>query len=222
MGMGATISIILLTPIALCFAADGLVRRRQAASLTARSIRWKTDESLLFGNGAGNPLGAYLSGGPAVMVPKEGGQPAATLVPENLVKMVSRMLPGSYGRAVWMVNNDVLPQLWTLNKTDQMLYVPDFKQSPYGALLGRPVMVSQHCKSIGAMGDIMLADFGSYRAITKAGGIQTATSMHLYFDADAVAFRATFRVDGAPKMSKAVTPANGSATLSPFVQLEAR
>lgn len=49
-----------------------------------------------------------------------------------------------------------------------------------------------------------------------------ATSMHLYFDADAVAFKATFRVDGQPKLAAAVSPANGSNTMSAFVQLDTR
>jgi hypothetical protein len=68
----------------------------------------------------------------------------------------------------------------------------------------------------------MLADWKYYRTITKADGIQMATSLHLYFDADATAFRATFRVDGQSKIAASITPANGSKNLSPFVQLAAR
>jgi HK97 family phage major capsid protein len=68
----------------------------------------------------------------------------------------------------------------------------------------------------------MLADMSYYQSITKTEGVTMATSMHLYFDADTMAFRATFRVDGIPKLSTPVTPAKGSNTLSPFVQLEAR
>lgn len=189
---------------------------------TARSIRWKSDEAILFGTGAGTPLGAYLSSGPQVTISKESGQAAATIVSANLLKMVARMVPGSYSSAVWLMNNDVLPQVWGLNTANQMIYTPDFRVSPYGLLLGRPIVVTQHAKTLGTVGDIMLADFRMYQAITKSGGIQTATSMHLYFDADATAFRATFRVDGSPKISAPITPANGSNTMSPFVQLETR
>jgi hypothetical protein len=46
--------------------------------------------------------------------------------------------------------------------------------------------------------------------------------VHLYFDADATAFRTLFRVDGAPKIAAAISPAKGSTTLSPFVVLAAR
>ncbi len=73
-----------------------------------------------------------------------------------------------------------------------------------------------------SQGDLELVDMSYYRTITKAGGIQTASSMHLYFDADATAFRATFRVDGQPKIVAQISQAKGSNKLSPFVQLGAR
>ncbi|HYD58962.1 MAG TPA: phage major capsid protein [Noviherbaspirillum sp.] len=190
----------------------------------SRSIRWKTDEAILFGVGAGVPLGALIGGG-VVTQDKESGQAAATFNITNASKMVARLLPGAYGSAVWLINNDVLPQLFTMTLGNQPVYIPaseGAKQNPYGFLLGRPVIVTQHAKSIGTQGDVSLVDLRGYQSIEGSGGIQTAASMHLYFDADAVAFRATFRVDGQPKSSAAVTPANGSNTLSHFVQLQTR
>jgi hypothetical protein len=54
--------------------------------------------------------------------------------------------------------------------------------------------------------------------------MQTATSMHLYFDADATAFRVTFRMNGAPILSAPVTPPSGKSSTqrSHFVTLAAR
>lgn len=198
----------------------------------ARSIRWKTDEALLFGNGAGMPLGAFFQPsvglGPVITVAKEGGQATATLNPTNLAKMIARLMPGSYAKAVWLINNDVLPALFTLTLGNYPIYLPagapvgGIQGSPYGSLLGRPIMVTQHANTFSSLGDVMLADMSYYQSITKSEGVSMATSMHLYFDADAVAFRATFRIDGTPKITAPVSPAKGSNTLSPFVQLEAR
>lgn len=213
--------LLALVPLSEELLADASALNAYLPSNMARSIRWKTDEAILFGTGVGTPIGAYTSPC-AVTVSKEASGNTGTLLPLNLARMVSRMLPGSYGTASWIVNNDALPYIWTLNNTYQQLFVPDFKASPYGVLLGRPVIVSQHAKSFGTLGDILLADLGQYQTITKAGGISTASSMHLYFDADVTAFRATFRIDGQPKMAAAVSPANGSNTMSPFLQLEAR
>lgn len=219
--------LLALVPVTNELLADATALSSYIPPNCARSIRWKTDEALLFGNGAGAPLGAY-TGAAAITVAAESSGNTGVLLPINCAKMISRLMPGSYSRAVWMVNNDVLPLLFTMTLGNYPIYLPagapvgGMQGSPYGSLLGRPVLVSQHAKSFGTVGDIMLMDLSYYQSITKAEGVTMATSMHLYFDADAVAFRATFRVDGQPKMAAPVSPANGSNTLSPFVQLAAR
>jgi HK97 family phage major capsid protein len=219
--------LLALVPVTEELLADATALGAYFQGAAARSIRWKTDEAICYGNGAGQPLGAFNS--PAVItVAKDAGQLTGTLSTTNLANMISRLPAGSYGNAVWMLNNDVLPALFTLTLGNYPIYLPagspvgGLQGSPYGTLLGRPIAVTQHAKSFSSQGDVMLADWRQYQSITKAGGIQTATSMHLYFDADATAFRSTFRVDGAPKQSQPISPANGSATMSPFIQLGAR
>jgi len=193
----------------------------------ATSIRWKTNESILFGSGTGLPVGC-MTNATTVTVAKESGQATQTLLAQNLAKMISRLPPGSFGKAVWIVNNDVLPALFTLTLGNYPIYLPTgmnpggIQVSPYGTLLGRPVFVSQHANTFSAAGDVLLADLSYYQTITKAGGMQTATSMHLYFDADLTAFRTTFRMDGQSKIAAPISPAKGSTTMSPFVQLGAR
>ena len=70
-------------------------------------------------------------------------------------------------------------------------------------------------------GDIILADLSQYLSGTK-GGIQSAMSMHLYFDYDATAYKFSFRVDGQPWWDSALTPFKGTKTQSPFITLAAR
>jgi len=193
----------------------------------AVSIRWKANESILFGAGNGIPLGC-MNGGAIVTVVKESGQPTQTLVPQNLAKMIARLPPGSFTNAVWIVNNDVLPALFTLSLGNYPIYLPigqsagGIQGSPYGTLLGRPVFVSQHANTFSSQGDVLLVDLSYYQTITKAGGMQTATSMHLYFDADLTAFRTTFRMDGQSKIQNPIAPAKGANALSPYIQLGAR
>lgn len=193
----------------------------------ALSIRWKTNESILFGAGNGVPIGA-LAAGATVTVAKESGQATQTLQAQNLAKMIARLPAGSFANAVWIVNNDVLPALFTLTLGNYPIYLPmgmnvgGIQSSPYGTLLGRPVFVSQHANTFSSQGDILLVDLKYYQTITKAGGMQTATSMHLYFDADLTAFRTTFRMDGQAKIVTPISPAKGSTTMSPFIQLGAR
>lgn len=192
-----------------------------------RSIRWKTNDAFVNGTGVGQPLG-ILNAPALVSVAKDTAispdQAADTLLTSNVAAMFARMLPGSLARARWMHNMDVIPQMITLTLANQPIYTAPggLPQAPAGMLLGRPLMPSQHCQTLGDLGDIYFVDWSQYRSVTKSGGIRTATSMHLFFDADAMAFRATFRVDGQPKLAAAVTPANGSNTLSPFVTLAER
>ena len=193
----------------------------------ALSIRWKTNESILFGAGNGVPIGA-LGSGATVTVAKESGQATQTLLPQNLAKMIARLPSGSFANAVWIVNNDVLPALFTLSLGNYPIYLPTglpvggIQVSPYGTLLGRPVFVSQHANTFSSQGDVILVDLSYYQTITKAGGLQTATSMHLYFDADLTAFRTTFRMDGQSKIVAPIAPAKGATTMSPYIQLGAR
>ncbi|MGV0984408.1 MAG: phage major capsid protein [Limnohabitans sp.] len=193
----------------------------------ATSIRWKTNESILFGSGSGVPVGC-MGSATTVTVAKESGQLTQTIQAQNLAKMISRLPPASFAKAVWIVNNDVLPALFTLTLGNYPIYLPTglgvggIQVSPYGTLLGRPVFVSQHANTFSSQGDILLADLSYYQTITKAGGLQTATSMHLYYDADLTAFRTTFRMDGQSKIAAPISPAKGSTTMSPFIQLGAR
>jgi len=190
----------------------------------ADSIRWKANEAILWGLGNGTPLGVFNSNA-VVSVAKDGSQTGKTVTIGNVTNMIARLPPGSFSRAVWLLNNDVLPSLFQMTLGNYPIYLPisaGAQGTPYGTLLGRPILVSQHAKTVGTVGDIMLADLSYYRTITKSGGMETATSMHLYFDADATAFRTTFRLDGQSKISAAITPANGSNNLSPFVTVAVR
>lgn len=219
--------LLALTPITDEMLSDASALASYLPGKMADSIRWKTNEAILWGTGGGTPLGAFI-GAASIVQAKDSGQAANTLTALNCANMMSRLLPASFPRAVWLVNNDVLPVLFTLTLGNYPIYMAPgspqspIGQAPYGMLLGRPIMVTQHAKSLSSQGDLCLVDFKGYRTITKTEGMQTATSMHLFFDADAMAFRTTFRVDGMPKASKPVSPANGSNTLSWFIQLAAR
>lgn len=192
---------------------------------TPEAITWKTNEALWNGDGIGKPKGFFQSGA-LITVTKEASQAAGTVLRQNITKMRARLPAASYRRAIWMINNDVLPQLDELAygqaTSNSAIYNPVGGEFGYGILLGRPVMVTQHNESVGAKGDIALVDWKMYRAITKAGGIETATSMHFWFDQGLTAFRAIFRVAGQSAVTKAVAPNKGSNTLSPIVVLEAR
>lgn len=218
--------------MALCPVTDELMSDATALAteipgLVGDALRWKANESILFGNGNGQPLGALTSTGPVVTHAKDSGQAANTLSVSNLFGMISR-LP-NVTKGTWMIHPTVIPVLGTLVLGQIPVFLPGGSVNTplgpmpvFGFLLGRPVIVSHHCAALSSAGDVQLHDFSYYRTITKAEGVRMDTSMHLYFDADAMALRLTFRLDGSPKIAAPISPAKGSTTLSPFVQLQNR
>lgn len=189
---------------------------------SARAIRYKASDAIMRGTGAGQPLG-YLNSAAKVAVAKEGGQAADTIDDQNVLKAYSRII--GPGRAVWLANIDVMPQLGALQIGDQPMWFPPqsgLREAPGGFLLGRPIIWNEHCATLGDEGDLQFVNLDGYYATQKAGGIQFATSMHLYFDYNMQAFRWTFRLGGQPFLSAPVSPDNGSSTRSHFVVIAER
>src|SRR5262249_32310054 len=160
------------------------------------------------------PLG-ILNSNCLVTVTKESGQAATTFRHENAVKMWSRLFAPCRKSAVWLINQDVEPQLHTMSLSvgtgGLPSYIPPGGRSgkPHATLLGRPVLPVEWCPTLGTKGDVILADLSQYVTISR-GAVESAMSLHLRFDYDEVAFRLLFRVDGAPWWSSALTPYKGS------------
>lgn len=194
--------------------------------LVPQELSFKLEDGIINGSGAGMPLG-ILNAPCLVSVAKETGQAAATITTENIVKMYSRLWGRSHQNACWCINQDVLPQLFTMSLAVGTGGAPIFMPagglsgSPYNTLLGHPILLQEYCQTLGTKGDIFLCDFGEYVLIDK-GGVQQASSVHVQFTTGETAFRFTYRVNGAPWWTAALTPKNSTATQSPFVALNAR
>lgn len=190
----------------------------------AEARLWKCNDAMLNGTGAGMPLG-MLKAKSLVAQAKETSQTADTIVANNIAKMYARCMQGAGARLVWLLNPDAFPQIITLTISGNPIWVPasqGFQGAPNGLLLGRPIILSDACDTVGDQGDIVLANMAGYRAITKSGGDQISESMHLWFDQDLAAYKLVFRMDGQPALSAPVTPPNSATTRSHFVALAAR
>jgi len=126
--------------------------------------------------------------------------------------------------AVWLINQDVFPQLPLMSIGDAPVFLGpgnDIKAAPGGMLLGHPVMMSEHCSTLGDLGDIQYVNLGEYILIRK-GMLKTDTSIHVKFTTDETAFRFVMRLNGQPLPSDKITPAKGTKYQSPFIQLAER
>ena len=182
----------------------------------------KINSAIISGNGVGKPEGIVNSPF-RVTVPEESSQ-GDTVVAANVLKMYSRMFPGSRSRAAWYINPEVEEQLHVMvDGNDEYIYLApgsQMNQTPYGTLLGRPVIpMMGSMPALGDEGDIIFADLSYYYMIRKAGGIKSATSIHLLFDKEQTAFRFSMRLDGKCPFKAPVTTEFGSYNMSAFVTL---
>jgi HK97 family phage major capsid protein len=188
----------------------------------------KINTGFVRGTGVGQPLG-MLNSPSLISVGKETSQPADTVFFANINKMWARMYAPWRRNAVWLINQDIEPQLDAMAfdpgaSSKVPVYLPPggVSTSPYASLKGRPVVPLEACSTLGDQGDIILVDMNQYWGITKAGGIRTDTSIHLYFDQALTTFRFIFRLNGMPAWSAAITPENGNNTRSWCLTLDER
>lgn len=197
--------------------------RRKAPEM----LNFKVNLAIVQGTGVGQPNG-ILNSACLVTVAKESSQVADTVVFANIVKMWTRLYGPCRPKSVWLINQDIEPKLMTLEFTGTNSSVPAYLPanglagSPYGTLMGRPVLPTQACETLGDLGDILLVDLSKYMLLQKTTGIRTDVSIHLWFDYDTMAFRFIWRIGGRAWWSAAVSPRDGSSTVSPFVALAER
>jgi len=217
--------------IGLCYLTEELMQ--DAPALEGYLREWfpseaafMKDDLIYRGTGAGEALG-IMNSGYLVTQDKETGQKADTIVAENVIKMSSRIHASSYPNANWYINQMCLPQLYTMSIAvgtgGQLVYVPagGLSGSPYGTLLGRPVIPIEQASALGDVGDILLADLKGY-ILAEKGGMRTETSIHVRFLQDEQVMKFVLRIDGQPLRATPLTPYKGTPTLSHFVALQAR
>jgi len=220
---------------ALIYVTDKLLRNAPALNTfltraASEEILFVVNDALINGDGVGKPLGV-LNGGGTVSVAKEVGQAAATIVLENIQKMYSRLHARARAGAVWLINQDVEPELENLTAVAGTggfpVYLPQgsagptITESPNARLKGRPVIPIEYCPTLGTVGDIILVNLGFY-ATGIQGALRSDVSIHLRFDYAETAFRFMFAIDGQPWLNTAITPFKGSNTKSAYVSLATR
>lgn len=184
------------------------------------------DDEIINGTGAGRCLG-ILNSPCLITVNKASGQAADTFVRQNVEDMWVRMWGRSRGSAIWLYNQEMEPQFnqFTLEigTGGVPVYVPPGTYGVNGqpSLKGRPMIPIEQCSALGDVGDIILCDPSQYLLVRK-GQMRSDSSMHVQFLTDQMAFRWIMYVNGQPLWESALTPYKGSATLSPFVALQAR
>jgi len=199
---------------------------QEMRQLFGEEFAFKCQDLVINGSGAGEPLG-ILNADCSIGVTKETNQAADTIVAENILKMESRLWRESPG-VCYLVNRECKPQLSALSMavgTGGQL-VPMYQQQFYQGVMqatlnGFPCFTIEQSAALGDKGDISLADFGQY-ITANMGDINEAMSIHVEFINDQNTYRFIYYFDGQPKLKSAITPYKGTATVGPFISVNAR
>ena len=173
-----------------------------------KAIAFYGDYSFINGLGSNQPLGVL--GSDALI---EAARTADSKVDmPDIQAMAARLLPGSWQKAVWLINQEVLTYWMSLTS---VLNLADMK------MLGCDVIVTEKCPALNSAGDVLLADFSHYVIANRELIIDASAHVPDYWQKNTTFWKAQIRVDGQPTLTAAITPKNGSSTVSPFVALEA-
>jgi len=220
--------------IGMCYLTDELMM--DVAAMESRigaafqsAFDFQVQDDLINGTGAGMALG-ILAAGCLVSVAKETGQNADTVVAENIVNMYSRRFAARTGNYIWLYNQQIEPQLYTMSLAVGTGGVPVFmppgglSDTPHARIMGLPAYAIEQCAALGDVGDIILANFKDGYIMGTKGGLKQDMSIHVRFQYDEACLRFVLRMDGQPWRASALTPYKGGATAtqSHFIALAAR
>jgi HK97 family phage major capsid protein len=187
--------------------------------LFAKCIGWTEEYAFLQGNGVGKPLGMLNTSGPVIQVTRAN---AGKISYADTANLMSRLLPSSLQRAIWVVHPYGLIDLVQLrDASGRVVWVNALggaQEKVPGYLFGRPVYVSEKVPTYGTAGDLSLLDPGLY-VIGDRMSLEVAASEHVNFLKNQMTWRIVERVDGRPWIEKSITLADGASTVSPFVTI---
>jgi HK97 family phage major capsid protein len=209
----------------LQYATDYMLRD---ANLMDAVIRQSSLEELSFmvndaffrGTGAGQPKG-ILNGGSVISAVRDN---ANTISHADITRMISRLPARAHSKAVWLANPDIMPQIdnlsFTSGSTGILSPYVTYTSDGVTMLRGRPVIYNEFSPTLGAVGDLLLADPGDY-LYWEGAGIEGASSIHVQFLTNQTVFRFIYRVDGMPATTTALTRYQSTDTASPYIALAA-
>lgn len=196
--------------------------------LFAREFRFQKNDEMYNGDGA-NGMKGILNEDALVTVEIEDGQTldGTPIAAKNIFKMWSRSYAPGRPNSVWNINQDIEPALFTMSLSVGTAGVPVYlpagglSASPFGMLMGRPVIPLEQAATLGTVGDITFNDWSQYLVIEKAG-LVASFSPHVQFLTDQTVFKFVMRNNGGSWWSAPLTPFKGTNTQSPFIALAAR
>jgi len=186
------------------------------------ALAYFEDQSFFIGSGAARPQG-FLNC-PAMY--KQTRKTTNKIQWVDIVNMFSRMYIPSMSRGCWVAHPSVLPEIMQMaQNTGTSAPLVWIGAMPVGetnlppiALVGKPLLWSPFCPTLGNSGDIGYYDFKHY-LVADRQELMLDSSEHVAFESREVAWMFTQRMDGQVWLVSTIKDAQGYEC-SPFVRLE--
>lgn len=188
--------------------------------LFRQAIVSRKDWDFIRGTGSGEPEGFLTNTTATINVTRNAANDVKFV---DVTTMLSKLLPSSMGRAVWLASITTLPKLCALQDGAGNAIWVNMSQGATlpipGLLFGRPVYILEYMSPLGTRGDLCLVDPKMYLEGLRSG-VEIAVSKEFKFDTDLTAWRVKTRNDGMIWMKSTVKLSDGAnTTVSPFVFL---
>jgi HK97 family phage major capsid protein len=201
---------------------DKLLRNSAAASVIINrmmnmGISQERDRQYLKGDGVGKPLGIFNS--PCSLTVTRAGAGAVAFA--DIVNMISKLLPESWGSAEWLSHVTTLPQIVALaDAVGNSIFIGgDATRRIPANLFGLPIRWTGKTYPLGTQGDLGLMDY-RYYLIKDGSGPFVASSGHVYFTTNKTVLKIFLLTDGQAWMLNPLTLDDGVSQVSPFVLLK--
>ena len=185
--------------------------------LFSEAVMNEHDWAFIQGTGAGMPLGiANAASGATIAVPRAVANAIS-------IADVFNMLTNFTGQSpIWLAHQSTMPEILGLAgpaANPSYVWIDNAREGVPMTLFGYPIYFTENCPTLGARGDLILADLSKY-VIGMRQDVTVDASMHYAFVDDVTTWRAVSRIDGRPWLSAPITLRDGTSEVSPFVVLD--
>ena len=135
----------------------------------------------------------------------------------DAVAMASRMILS--GSPMWLMSQSVMSQLYQMvDGASNNIWQPSAAVGKPDTLLGWPIKWTEKLPALGTAGDVVLVDWSWY-LLGDREAITFDVSRENKFKQRQTVFMATEAIDGKPWLDTAITLADNTTTVSPFIIL---
>jgi HK97 family phage major capsid protein len=192
------------------FAIEELLR-----GLFSVAVMQKLERHILRGSGVGEPLGLLNAPCAIAITPTVNNE----FNFDDALAMRARFKNVSGGSPVWVIHPGIWPDLAVMESAGgAAVWQANMAVGGPQSLLGWEIVESEHNPQDDNAGGVGLYDLGSYLLFERQA-LSVAFSEHAAFTTDKGTWRFTYRCDGQPWLTSAITLADpqGSYTVSPVV-----